>query len=276
MDAKFYSEEGYLLLKGFFRPEEISSIREEAKQVFITQMCRLGAAVSPVRSEHEFESGMYNLFAADLQTFINCGKQVQHLISLHKLSLDERIIGALKELGLAFPNVNTRPLVHFNSSRLAKKEVYWRLALHQDWRTMQGSLDALVVWVPMVDVDISLGAIEIIPGSHRWGLLSSDWQEGYGHVEQPLSSPEPLPVEVELGDVLFFSAFLVHRSGTNSTNSIRWSCQFRYNNLNEKTFIRRGYPHSFIYRPQEELITANFPQPNDIEQTFKNAIPAEN
>ena len=51
------------------------------------------------------------------------------------------------------------------------------------------------------------------------------------------------------GDLLAFSAFLVHRSGTNSTESIRWSCHFRYNDLAEATFVERGYPHAYVIIP---------------------------
>jgi phytanoyl-CoA hydroxylase len=65
-------------------------------------------------------------------------------------------------------------------------------------------------------------------------------------------------IEMERGDTLLFSAFLVHRSGTNRTESIPWSAQFRFNNLAKPTFIRRGYPHAFIYKPVQELLTPDF------------------
>lgn len=55
---------------------------------------------------------------------------------------------------------------------------------------------------------------------------------------------------IELGDALFFSAFLIHRSGNNVTDSIRWSCHLRYNDLSEPTFMERNYPDSFLYEPK--------------------------
>jgi phytanoyl-CoA hydroxylase len=268
IDVGSYRKNGYFLLKGLFKRSEMNVVRDDAKKVFAAQMRRLGIASGPEASEPEFERGMFALFETDLRSFINCGKQSQHLLSLHRLSMDERIIGNIRELGLDFPNVSTRPLLYFNSPRLAKKEVYWRLSMHQDWRSMQGSLDAIVVWVPLIDIDKSLGAIEVIPGSHRWGLLQSTMIDGYGHVEEPLASTEVTPVEVEAGDALFFSAFLAHQSGTNVTDSIRWSCHFRYNNLAEATFIERGYPHPYVYQPQEELITAQFPSRDQVAKIF--------
>jgi hypothetical protein len=60
----------------------------------------------------------------------------------------------------------------------------------------------------------------------------------------------------------------VHRSGTNISDALRWSAQFRFNNLAEPTFIKRGYPHSFVYRSVDELLTPDFPARADVERVF--------
>jgi len=268
IDPNTYRESGFILLKEFFPKEEIERIHREAKEIFSLQMHRLGLIDSNTPCDSEFEAGMFKLFELDLPTFTNCGKQAQHLISLHRLSLDERILSALKNLGLAFPNISTRPLLYFNAKRLAKKEVYWRLDVHQDWRSMQGSLDSVVVWLPLIDIDKNLGALEIYPGSHKWGLLEADMVDGYGHLRSQLDKAKLVSMEVQRGDVLFFSSLLVHQSGTNISQSIRWSCHFRYNNLLDPTFIKRGFPHPYLYKPQEDLITPDFPSPNEVQETF--------
>jgi phytanoyl-CoA hydroxylase len=272
IDAGLFRAQGFVLAKGFFDPEEVRRIHEEAKAVFAAQMRRHRLLPDDDVDEATFTEAMFRLFEVDLPAFANCGKQVQHLISLHRLSLDERIVGALAELGLDFPNVSTRPVLYFNHPRLAKKEVYWRLSLHQDWRSMQGSLDSTVVWLPLVDIDKSVGALEVIPGSHRRGLLEADLEDGYGHISRAaqaeVDESELVSVEVERGDALFFSTFLLHQSGTNVSDRLRWSCHFRYNNLAEPTFVDRGYPHPYIYRPGPEILTPGFPTEDDIERTF--------
>jgi phytanoyl-CoA hydroxylase len=268
IDSELYRSQGFVLVKQLFRSEEVEHIRAEAKEIFAAQMLGHGLVASTRLTEEEFEAGMYRLFAADLQTFANCGKQAQHLISLHRLSLDERITDRLRELGLGFPTISTRPVLYFNAERLAKKEVYWRLSAHQDWRSMQGSLDSVVVWLPLIDLTTDLGALEVAPGSHARGLQAADLKDGYGQMRGQFDAGDFVPVEVERGDALFFSTFLVHRSGTNITESIRWSCHFRYNNLHETTFIERGYPHPYLYRPQEELITPDFPDAVQVARIF--------
>jgi len=268
IDLQSYKENGFLLFNEFFDPLEIDRIREEAKEIFTDQMRRCGILSGSPASEHEFDEGMFQLFDRDLQAFTNCGKHAQHLISLHRLSLSDRIINTLKELGLEFANISTRPVMYFNSPRLAKKEVYWRLSVHQDWRSIQGSLDSVVVWVPLVDIDKALGALEVIPGSHKRGLLTAELIDGYGQIVEPVDNDSLVPIEIKKGDALFFSTFLLHQSGTNVTDSIRWSCHFRYNNLREPTFIERGLPHPYIYKPSEELITKDFPEPAQVKEVF--------
>ncbi|MBA3607385.1 MAG: phytanoyl-CoA dioxygenase family protein [Chthoniobacterales bacterium] len=268
IDVERYRQDGFFLGKGFFPKEEIALVHAEAKEVFALQMRRLGILSATAATESEFEEGMFQFFQADLTAFTNCGKQAQHLISLHRLSLDERILSALQELGLEFPNISTRPLLYFNAERLAKKEVYWKLDVHQDWRSMQGSLDSVVVWLPLIDIDKSLGALEVYPGSHWWGLLNAEMADGYGHLHSDLDKARLVSVEVERGDALFFSTLLVHQSGTNVSPSIRWSCHFRYNNLQDPTFIARGFPHPYLYKPQEDLITPDFPLVSEVRKTF--------
>lgn len=272
MDVGKFRDDGFLLCRGFFDAAEVARILDEAKEVFAAQMRRLDLLPDGIVAEPAFTQAMFRLFETDLTAFANCGKQAQHLISLHRLSLDERVVAALGELGLAFPNVSTRPVLYFNHPRLAKKEVYWRLSLHQDWRSMQGSLDSIVVWLPLVDIGRELGALEVLPGSHRRGLLPADLEDGYGHIapeaQADIDPRDLVSIEVSRGDALFFSTLLLHQSGTSTGESIRWSCHFRYNNLAEASFIARGYPHPYVYRPAPELITPGFPSRAEVEGAF--------
>lgn len=264
-----FRENGFLHVPNFFEKNEIEQIRREAKEVFLIQMYNLGFIDSMDISEEEFEKNLMRFFQQHLDRFINCGKQAQHLISLHRLGVDQRLVKTLNRLGLSFPNICTRPVMFFNSRHLAKKEVYWKVFAHQDWRSMQGSLDSIVVWIPLIDIDKSLGALEVVPGSHKLGLLDSEITDSFGKIsDQSLTDLEFVPLEVSQGDAVFFSAFLIHQSGNNVTDSIRWSCHFRFNNLNETTFIQRGLPNPYIYKPQEDLITANFPSKEQIRRIY--------
>jgi phytanoyl-CoA hydroxylase len=262
-----FQEKGFVRLNGFFTKEDVEAVRQDANWVFLKQMTSRGFVTRREPDEREFESGMRRFFVEDMQGFINCGKTCQHLISLHRLSLRENIVRQLAELGVRRPNICTRPVLYFNSRHLAKSEAYYKSPPHQDWRSMQGSLNAIVIWVPLADVHKELGALEVIPGSHLWGLLESREDEWYRRIEG-LGDEQYQPIEVDAGDALFFSSFLVHRSGNNVTDSIRWSCHFRYNDLDEPTFISRKYPNPYSYAPQQGLVTKDFPRVEDLQKLY--------
>lgn len=272
IDKAFYKKEGYLLLKNFAPRSEVQEILDQARQIFQIQFVnRKYTTVLLAKDEAEgvYNENLYRLFAEDLPTLMNCGKQIQHLISLHRFSLHERILNVLAEIGLQFPVISTRPVMFFNHPRLAQKKVFYKVDAHQDWRSMQGSLNSVVIWFPLVDINKDLGALEIVPGSHLSGLMTEKIEQGFGmvHVDEAMQQ-KMIQVEVEQGDALLFSSFLVHQSGENITDKPRWSCHFRYNDLEEPTFVDRHYPHPYLYKPLEELITPGFPTPDMLETLF--------
>jgi phytanoyl-CoA hydroxylase len=273
-----FRERGFVRINGFFSKSEVESVRADAKWVFAKQMVNGGFLSRIDADEREFENGMRRYFLEDSVGFINCGKTCQHLIGLHKLSLRENLVAQLIALGLTKPNICTRPVLFFNSRHLAKVEFYYKYPPHQDWRSMQGSLNSVVVWVPLANIPRELGALEVVPGSHLWGLQESREDSWYRHIEG-LPDTQYDSVEMEAGDVLIFSAFVVHRSGDNITDSIRWSCHFRYNDLEEPTFVCRKYPNPYNYAPQQELVTKNFPSIEELRKVFAagatEAAPAE-
>lgn len=270
-----FAKQGFVHIGGFFNKQDIERVRADAKYVFLNQMASRGFVSHRDVEEREFERGLYRYFSEDADGFINCSKTCQHLISLHRLSLRDEVVHQLIALGVERPNICTRPVLYFNSMYLATSEAYYKSPPHQDWRSMQGSLNAIVLWVPLVDISRELGTLEIIPGSHVWGLLDSREDEWYRRIDG-LSDEQYKSVEVRAGDALFFSAFLVHRSGNNVTDSIRWSCHFRYNDLEESTFVSRKYPNPYTYKPQQELVTTDFPSVEQLQKLFPGAPTMKN
>lgn len=271
IDNNLYRKNGFIYLPKFFKKEEIKKIYNDAKIVFYRQFVEMRYTNQDYFqiTDSEFNKFLYKLFDDDNERLINCGKQVQHLISLHQLSLDKKVIKLLNEVGLTSPIISTRPVLYFNHPNLAKNKVYHTVDAHQDWRSMQGSLDSVVIWIPLCNIPKELGALEILPGSHLFGLRTDHIDNGFGMVKLSDNEKQNLiTIEVDAGDILLFSSFLIHQSGNNISNGPRWSCHFRYNNLDEKTFKERKYAHAYIYKPREELITSNFPSHENIKSIF--------
>ena len=272
-DLESYQKNGFLLIPSFFDLKTLDSIRSESKKVFVSQMLQAGLQVSESMTENDFEQALYHYFKQDLQGFIYTSKTCQYLLSLHRLAVAENVVEQIQNLGLRHPSLCTRPFLSMDSPYLAKSESYYKTPAHQDWRSMQGSLNAIVLWIPLVDVDKSLGALEVIPESHLRGLETTKPDEWYRELSESPQDDQFASIEIKKGDALFFSAFLIHRSGINNSNSIRWSSHFRYNDLAEPTFIDRQYPNPYTYKPQQALITPDFPSVQHLTQVFQQDEP---
>jgi ectoine hydroxylase-related dioxygenase (phytanoyl-CoA dioxygenase family) len=272
---KTYRKQGYLLIKGLFPLQTVTDIVDEAKSLFDLQMDRNGIVVEDMKDEAAFLGGLKALFESDYEAFLGAAKLCQHMLSLQRMGLDPKITENVQWMGLRHPTMCVKPILYFNSRYLAKTTGHYKTPPHQDWRSMQGSLDSMVVWVPLVDINQDLGALEVIPGSHLKGLqesVSDEWYRTLDNAEY--SDSDFVPVEVEAGDALFFSSFLVHRSGNNITDRIRWSVHFRYNNALEPSFIERRFPHPYVvYRPQQELVTPGFATAHDLQAFFQEEQP---
>lgn len=241
---KELQEQGYLLLTNFLNVSVIDEVKKEAELFFLKQFQK---HISKDIKIFE-EKYMFELFEKDFEAFQNCGKHIQHgSIKLHSLGINKKIIDLLEQCGVEYPAIATRPVLFFNHQRLAKEEVYYKTPPHQDWNSIRGSSDCAVVWMPLVDVDISMGSLRIVPKSHKKGPLIDGVVGGFGTVNS-FSKENFIDVPMKKGDLLLFSSFLVHESGDMNTDKIRWSCNFRYNNMYDQDFIDRNYEFSYIYK----------------------------
>jgi ectoine hydroxylase-related dioxygenase (phytanoyl-CoA dioxygenase family) len=233
-------KDGYIILKNFFDKDYIETLRQKAENIFEIQFKYFGYTGT-------FKENMIRLFNEQESIFINCGKIIQTgLLELYKLPLEDKLINYIKDLGLEFPNLCTRPVLYFNHPKLAKEIVYYKTPPHQDWSSMLSSMDSLVVWVPLVDVNKENGSIIVYPGTHKLGPLPFETNGGFAEVKTTGNGIQP---ELEAGDIAIFSTLLVHESGDITNDSIRWSCHFRYTNMLDQDFIERGFPNPYVYKP---------------------------
>jgi len=240
LNNKELNENGFIVLKNFFDADYITSVRVGAENIFKIQFNRFGY-------DGDFKSNMIRLFTEHEDVFINCGKIIQTgLIELYSLAINDKLLSYIKGIGLEFPNLCTRPVLFFNHPKLAKEEHYYKTPPHQDWHSMQSSSDSLVVWVPLVDVNIENGTLLLWPKSHKLGPLPFKSVGGFASVE---TNNDFIQSDFNIGDIVIFSTLLVHSSGDILNDTIRWSCHFRYTNMLDDDFILNGFPNPYIYQP---------------------------
>ena len=64
------------------------------------------------------------------------------------------------------------------------------------------------LWAPLVDVNKDIGALKIIPASHKQGIFKAEKDDWYSRiVDSEYSDDDIIIAEMEVGDLLIFNAF---------------------------------------------------------------------
>jgi hypothetical protein len=149
---------------------------------------------------------------------------------LHRWALDPRFIDPCKDV------VGSDEISLFTEKlNLKRAHRGGPIVLHQDypyWTDLSKVAARVATAVLFLDdATCTNGCLEVVPGSHREGLQPRRATEGFGSLEMDpdrYDLSRLVPLEVSAGSVVFFGAFLVHRSLPNRTGEDRRALLFSY------------------------------------------------
>ncbi len=267
-----YQRDGFVVVPGLFPQGQRERVLAEITRTFGLRAADLGPEAPAGDGQAAFSALLAGLFARDVPAYVAAAKLTQSLVGVHQMGLSPELIGVVEALGLGLPAISTRPVIHYMADRLKILGGYQKTPPHQDWRSVQGSLDGITVWTPLFDVGLNDYPLEVVPGSHLQGLLDSTADMPNYRVRPELYSEADFrPLELKAGDAVVFSGFLLHRTGETGGESVRVSLSFRFNNVAEPSFVRRGYPDRYIYRADPAIVTPDFPSAEDLAEIFPEA-----
>lgn len=218
-------------------------------------------------------SAMQALHRQDLSRYRKVASALWRKLDVYQLTHDGRVTNFLRDkFGWRDIFVAGGQVVHIMAHELKIPGGYFGLVTHQDFPSVQGSLDGVVVWMPLVHVDRDNFPLEVIPGSHRLGLLPmvGDGQSAWEVSPDQYIEADFIPVEVDVGDVVFMSMFTLHRSSKNGKEGrCRLAVSTRFDNADEKTFVERGYPSAYERTVHREQYVPNFPTQEQIDVVFQ-------
>jgi hypothetical protein len=269
IDLASYRRDGVVLARGLVPMTTLDRIAGEIADVFHRRAAAVGLNLAEGSDQASLSALLTGLFERDRASYIAAAKLTQHLASVHRLGVGDGLLGAIGKLGLAMPAFSTRPVIHYMADRLKIPGGYHKTPPHQDWRSVQGSVDGLTVWLPLFDVGPRDYPLEVIPGSHRRGLLPST-DDVFGHrvVDGAVQDSEFVKLPIARGDAAFFSGFLVHRTGDEGGAMVRIALSFRYNNAADPSFVARNYPDRYTYRPDMRLLEDEFSLSDELARIF--------
>ena len=199
-----FIEQGYLVLRGLFSPEEIQALADHYMEL---------------RQQGE-KPGDFS--GVDLKS-TDPLKKFPRMIHMHRWDtlslqwmLDKRIAGVLTALMGAEPYA-VQTMIYFKPPRARGQ------ALHQDQyylRVQPGT--CIAAWLALDACDEENGCLQIVPGSQNWPLLctiKADTTQSFTDVTVPIPAGTRVDRMVMApGDMLFFNGQVVHGSGPNHTS----------------------------------------------------------
>tara|TARA_R110000787_G_scaffold234642_3_gene341518 strand:+ start:4832 stop:5725 length:894 start_codon:yes stop_codon:yes gene_type:complete len=176
-------------------------------------------------------------------------KLLGYLPSLTRLAASDTMLHLSRSIGLQFPMVRRQNDVRMELPDAAAAPGTWC----QDTTHHLGSKNAITFWIPLTEATVEAGSLEVIPGSHRSGVIpfhftgkaAPDAGTSLTSRETALDE-EPgengITIEAKPGDLMIYSQFLVHRQVPNRADHMHWSFQSRHADGFDKDFIDAGYP----------------------------------
>lgn len=279
-------DDGYLVLRGLLDPErDLAPLRREYESLLneVATRLLLNGTVSSSYSDLPFDQRFCALVKETGGTLINhldiclpqkgiasdspvhCGPAVFGLITNPRL-LDavEAIVG---------PEIYANPTQHvrikppedcFAQDGTIIGEIA-QTVWHQDLATVMPEADGsriLTVWIAVTEATRENGCLLVAPGSHKRGLATHchDPRSNYSRqaIPEELVGDRRVALEMQPGDVVFFTKPTMHASLPNLSKDVRWSVDLRYQPIGEPT--GRSWFPGFVARsqtaPESELTDA--------------------
>lgn len=204
-----FGEEGYVAIRGFLSPGEVSEIDAKVRELVDTK-------ISSMSPEHVFYEDK-----GDASTL----KQLQHLDQydpFFRSLFNSREITGLAEWLLS-GKVVAKNMQWFNKPPRIGKET----PPHQDgFYFMLEPNEAVTMWLAIDEVDEGNGCVRYIPGSHKEGMRAhgSTGVLGFSQGIVDYSADDlahEIPMIVKPGDLIVHHSMTIHRADPNTSNRTR-------------------------------------------------------
>jgi len=159
--------------------------------------------------------------------------------------------------------LNTDPIFITNYENVVRIDVPYdkrnKAAWHQEVQFFNNP--GLVMWLPLVKINKESGLLNILKGSHIEGELDFVINKKFNYTKARSATCEipkktlrrlfinykKIKIKVGIGDVLFFDNYLLHSSGKNKSNFIRFVTNARFFDSNSNEYV--PFRPSLLYNP---------------------------
>lgn len=265
-----YRGTGFAVVPGVLDKSLLNCVADEMQFVFALQLKRYGVAPLIYSGPASLTKTMGALLALNVGDYLASIRHCSKLVSLQKLVVSDSVIDVATAVGMSAPALASSPVLHVMSDVLRIPNGYFGVGPHQDFPSVQGSLDAMTMWISLFDVPAAGFPVQFIPGSHKRGLWPSRVTEHSVEVlPETFSEKDFISVTVDQGDLLVFNGFVVHRSAVDANRSgLRIAASIRFDNSQEATYVDRLFPSAYRRTVIREPLFPGFPTESQIRSAL--------
>lgn len=216
-EVYFYQEQGYLLIPNLIEPAVVDELREsvldvlEANGVSRSQLDHASSTADKLRQNPQYLKG----------------------------SLLDELINGEATMALASRLIGGRAVRYLPFTAVKAGGGGGQFHFHQDNNYTQHdpALGSINIWVALVDMTPENGCLQMVPASHKAGVL--DWEnagDGDSHRKVVVDPKTFLPIRMRAGDAVAFTRLTVHGSGPNYTDRARVAYGLQYHREDVKFF----------------------------------------
>jgi hypothetical protein len=210
-----FHEEGFLVVRGMFHPAEMAMVSMEADRLLERHKDLMVTPNIRCRWQNHVETGecLFETFdpVIDLSP------------ALAAVARDPRLLEVVGDL-------YGEPGHLFKDKLIYKPPGAKGHDLHQDFISWPNFPTSFITAALAIDpCDHENGCTEVYPRVHQQGYLSPMDGDYHPLEERHIAEVEPVPLELEPGDVAFFGGFVPHRSAPNRSKNWRRLLYLSYN-----------------------------------------------
>lgn len=246
---KFYKKNGYYIFRNYYKKSVIEEIKN---YIFYISSELYKAKTQKKIIKYDPKKFDFYVLKSKKEKFSDITSSVYD--TCKKLPIFYEIISSKKTLNICKNLMRSDKLGILNTGYGFRidypKDTYWKARLHQDYSGQLGSTNAVVIYTAFDSITKKKGAPILYAGSHQNGMLDTDLRlkevkqkktyDPY-HVkikQRELNMFKKIDLVLYERDMAIFDFKLLHESGHNLSNKIRWSAIHRVFDLKHESAIK--------------------------------------
>lgn len=245
--VNFFNNNGYLILDNFLNKKELNDFSNAFKNLIRFALNKASKTHPEIKLEdydgREFDDGIMKLeqidhsFVADIYDTIYQVPEFLRIVSKQEIS---ECVNQLLQ------RTDDNPLYTFTSRcRIdppadERRTTRW----HQEVFYSIPKNEFLQTWAPLIrDANPENGAIEFCVGSNKDGIAKQSFRDIKGDAnpfiieDKIIEQYQKKQVDMTLGQFMIFSSRMIHRSGHNGSNNVRYSLVGMYHATDTEFFV---------------------------------------